>query len=77
MSDENQNDGYALYADGDHKTRLWFLTQWRIWPKRADERFTTNISFLTGGVLAYRALNEGRDPPMSPDFQHAVEFVTE
>lgn len=75
MSDENQNDGYALYADGDQATCVWFLKQWRIWPKRADEKNTTNISFLMGGVLAYRNEN-GRDPPLSPGFQNAVEFVT-
>ena len=75
MSDDNMMTGQALYASGDKETREWFHKQWLIWPKRADERLTTNISLHCGGVVAYRIENDGRDPLMSEQFRGCVEMV--
>jgi hypothetical protein len=73
MSDENQADGKRCYEEGDEETRAWFERQWTMWPRRADERHTTNLSFHYGGVLAFREAN-GRDPKMSRDFLSNVEW---
>lgn len=73
MSDENQTAGQHLYAVGDAKTKDWFHRQWKIWPERADERLTTNISLHYGGVKAYR-IEHGRDPEMSKDFASCVDW---
>lgn len=71
MSDESREDGRSCYADGD--SRDWFERQWAAWPTRVDQRYTTNISFLYGGVLAFRA-EHGRDPKMSRDFASHVKW---
>lgn len=75
MSEDNAKTGQYLYATGDQETRDWFHKQWRIWPKRADERLTTNISLHCGGVVAYRIENDGRDPPMSDQFRGCVDVL--
>ena len=69
----NAFKGQHLYSIGDAETRDWFHRQWKIWPKRADERLTTNISLHYGGVLAYRAEHD-RDPEMSKDFASHVAW---
>lgn len=74
MSEGNQTDGLSFYASCDMEAREWFARQWRIWPKRADEANTTNISFLYGGVLAYRE-EHGRDPDMSADYRSHVAYL--
>jgi len=74
MSDDNRRDGILLYLNGDAETQAWFEKQWRIWPKRADEQRTTNMSFHYGGVLSYRAMR-GRDPMMSRDFASNVAWI--
>ncbi len=74
MSDENTATGRQLYAEGDAATRAWFERQWSIWPKRADERFTTNLSFHWGGVCRFREEN-GRDPVMSKQFAEGVRVM--
>jgi hypothetical protein len=71
VSLENDTEGQYLYAAGDAETREWFHKQWRLWPKRADERFTTNISFHYGGVKAFR-IEHGCDPKLSRDFAGCV-----
>jgi len=73
VSDDNQADGTSEYTYGGSETQAWFERQWLIWPKRADERFTTNISFHYGGVLAFRKV-KGRDPAMSADFASHVAW---
>lgn len=74
MSEENEAIGQKLYAVGDTETREWFERQWRIWPKRADERLTTNIAMHYGGVVAYRA-EHSSEPAMSRDFQSHVRWL--
>jgi len=74
MSDQNQTEGYELYMSGDQESRDWFERQWQMWPKRADERNTTNLSFLYGGVLGHRALH-ARNPSMSDDFFDNVTWL--
>ena len=74
MSEDNRTEGQYLYAAGDADTRAWFEKQWRIWPKRADERLTTNLSLHYGGVLAFRIEHE-REPAMSPDFRSNVQWM--
>ena len=73
MSEQNQAEGLAHFATADDDTRLWFIDQWSMWPRRADQRKTTNISFLYGGVLAYRARYK-TDPAMSDDFRSHVDW---
>lgn len=73
MSDDNRLDGQYCYAAGDSETREWFHRQWKIWPRRADDRLTTNIGFHYGGVLAFR-IEHGRDPEMSRDFKSHVDW---
>ena len=74
MSDENQAEGQGLYRTGDPEMRGWFECQWRIWPRRADEKFTTNLSFHYGGVLAFRELHS-REPLLSDQFREHVEWM--
>jgi hypothetical protein len=74
MSDENRKTGRHLYEVGDQETRDWFERQWRIWPARADERLTTNLSLLHGGVTMYREMH-GYDPIMSDDLAMNVEWL--
>lgn len=73
MSEDNRKQGQYLWAAGDLETREWFEKQWRIWPERADETLTTNLSLHYGGVLAYRT-EHGRDPEMSDDFRKNIAF---
>jgi hypothetical protein len=74
MSDENRKTGRHLYEVGDQETRDWFERQWRIWPARADERLTTNLSLLHGGVTMYREMHS-YDPIMSDDLAMNVEWL--
>lgn len=74
MSEDNRNQGRSLYATGDAETRAWFECQWAIWPTRADERFTTNLSFHHGGVIAYRE-EHGRSPEMSRQFRENAAYL--
>jgi hypothetical protein len=74
MSEENQTEGQELYAIGDAETRAWFERQWLIWPKRANELLTTNISLHYGGVVAYR-IEHGKEPALSTDFRTHVEWL--
>lgn len=74
MSEQNEIDGANHYDDGGPKTRNWFERQWSAWPKRVDERYTTNISFLYGGVKAYR-VEHGRDPELSEGMAYNVQFL--
>ena len=71
MSEDNTAIGRNLYASGDAETRQWFERQWSIWPQRADERLTTNLSLHWGGVQQYRA-EHGREPTMSKSFAGCV-----
>lgn len=70
---ENRREGEEHYRDGGDDARAWFERQWAIWPTRADERFTTNISFLYGGVVAYRDLN-ATEPALSRQFRGHVTW---
>lgn len=74
MSDQNLIEGRNCYATGAPEQRAWFERQWRIWPERADQRYTTNLSFHHGGVQAFRA-EHGREPAMSRDFRSNVEWL--
>jgi len=70
----NREDGHNCYTTGDAEARTWFDRQWAVWPERVDEKCTTNLSFLHGGVLAYRA-EHGRDPGMSGMLRSNVEWL--
>jgi len=72
VSEANIHDGRSCYLD-DEASRPWFERQWSIWPVRADNELTTNISFHYGGVLAYRELHK-REPALSDDFRSCVEW---
>lgn len=72
----NTVEGQHLYSLGDAETRDWFHRQWKIWPERADERLTTNISLHYGGVLAYR-IEHGSEPELSLDFSFQVRWLDE
>lgn len=72
MSEDNQTTGQYLYAAGDAETRAWFERQWAIWPDRADEKLTTNISFHYGGVQAYR-IEHGKEPELSSQFASCIK----
>lgn len=74
MSEQNQLDGANHYADGDVAAKLWFARQWAAWPKRVDERYTTNISFLYGGLTAYR-VEHGCEPKLSEQFASNVAYL--
>lgn len=71
---DNQTEGQHLYAAGDEETRDWFHRQWKAWPKRVDERLTTNGSLHYGGLLAYR-IERGEDPEMSDEFRIHVDVM--
>ena len=73
MSEQNQTEGQQLYAIGDAETRAWFERQWKIWPKRADEHLTTNLSLHYGGIIAYR-IEHGKEPALSKDLRSNVEW---
>lgn len=70
---DNITDGSNCYNEGDAETKDWFERQWKYWPVRVDERHTTNISFLYGGLLAYRE-EHGKDPRVSIDFASHVRW---
>ena len=72
--DDNQTQGQYLYAVGDQEAKDWFHRQWKIWPKRADERLTTNISLHYGGILGYRA-EHGSNPEMSADLTSHISWL--
>ena len=74
MSEQNEIDGANCYAEGDAKIRNWFERQWAAWPERVDEKKTTNISWLYGGVKAYR-VEHGRDPTFSEGMAYNVKFL--
>lgn len=71
---DNEADGADCYLRGDKTTRDWFHRQWEMWPRRADERLTTNGSFHYGALTTYRQYNEG-DPPMSAEFKMHVQIM--
>lgn len=60
----NYTEGYICFNNADIQTVQWFRDQWRLWPKRVDERYTTNIGFLYG---AYKACVEDGFIPMVSD----------
>ena len=66
--------GDYLYRVGDAETRDWFERQWRIWPRRADLRLTTNGRLHYEGLLAYRAIH-GHEPQMSDLFREHVRVM--
>jgi len=72
VSEENTLIGRNLYGAGDAETKAWFEKQWKIWPRRADPKLTTNISLHYGGVCQFR-IEHGRDPEMSRDFLGCVK----
>lgn len=74
MSEQNEIDGANHYDDGDAAVRDWFERQWAAWPRRVDERYATNISFLYGGVKAYR-VEYGRDPKLSEGMAYNVAYL--
>jgi len=74
MGESNRETGQRLYAMGGVETRAWFERQWAMWPRRADERLTTNLSLHHGGVIAYR-LEHGKEPEMSRDFASNVKWL--
>lgn len=69
----NVAEGKSCYLE-DPDTRQWFIKQWKHWPTRVDERYTTNISFLYGGILAYRELT-GLEPEVSEDYSYSVKWM--
>ena len=73
MSEDNIAIGRNLYAQGDAETRQWFERQWSIWPKRANDTLTTNISLHYGGVVQFRA-EHGREPALSEQFADCVAY---
>lgn len=73
-TDDNQGLGTYLYTYGDEETRQWFAKQWKMWPERADERLTTNLSLHYGGVVAFRAINSS-EPEMSDQFREGVRVL--
>lgn len=70
---ENISEGRSLYLE-DKDSRPWFVKQWKHWPTRVDERYTTNISFLYGGILAYRELTN-LEPEVSKEYAYCVEWL--
>jgi len=74
MSDQSRNEGAACYKAADAETRKWFEQQWRIWPKRADEAFTTSLAFHHGAIQAYRA-ERSRDPEVSADLRMNLRYL--
>lgn len=74
MSDENYNDGYNLYETGTMEQKDWFRKQWKIWPVRANERFTTNLSFHFGGIQAYRK-EKCKEPELSEDLKSNIKWL--
>lgn len=68
---DNRTDGRSTYLVGEGDTRDWFERQWRAWPERVDQRLTTNIQFLYGAVLAFRA-EHNREPELSASLAYHV-----
>jgi hypothetical protein len=75
MSDSNQADGRNCYIEDKSGDRDWFKEQWRVWPTRCNPNNTINISFLYGGILAFRELNDGKDPELSKDLKSHVTWL--
>ena len=73
MSDINESEGWICFRN-EPDTRAWFREQWKRWPERVDERYTTNISFLYGALMAFRHLHKS-DPPISRAFREQVEWL--
>lgn len=73
MSDKNQAEGHAQYLM-EEDSRPWFLEQLKQWPKRVNDKYTTNISYLYGGVLAHRELY-GITPDMSKDYANCLKWM--
>jgi len=69
----NSTEGYNHYINGGNEARSWFEHQWTIWPERADDRYTTNLTFHYGGVQAFRS-QHGEDPEMSDQFKSCVHW---
>lgn len=74
MSVDNETDGYLLYKEGKEDTNSWFHKQWKHWPERVDSNNTTNLSFLYGGIRAYREINK-KEPELSKDLKSSIEFL--
>lgn len=74
MSVDNETDGYTLYKEGNNDTNAWFHEQWKKWPTRVNPANTTNLSFLYGGIRAYRELNN-KDPEISKDLASNIKFL--
>ena len=74
----NVRDGIECFNTAfwnrDSDTISWFEDQWKIWPKRARAENTTNISFLYGGLLAYRVFNIA-EPELSSEYKTHVEWM--
>lgn len=68
----SMDEGKQCYLK-DSTTHAWFSDQWQAWPERVNEQFTTNISFLYGGVLAYRELFD-KEPILSKEFIVHVNY---
>ena len=73
MSD-NQSDGAQCFRDSDDKTKAWFIDQWARWPQRVDRLYTTNLSFLYGGIIAHRE-SLGFDPVMSTELLQNIKYL--
>ena len=76
MSTENEREGYDLYVDASPNVRGWFEAQWRIWPRRVDERHTTNLSFHYGAIRAYRKEHR-QEPVVSSDLRSNINYLDE
>lgn len=74
MSDTNRMQGRECYAKSDAERRAWFEYQWKIWPIRAHDARTTNLSYHHGGVQAYREIH-GSDPAMSDSLAENIAFL--
>lgn len=70
----SKTEGRDHYINSPN-SRSWYHRQWKIWPERADDSYTTSLSFHYGGVMAYRELNEGKNPEMSGHLQANVEWL--
>lgn len=46
-------EGFEAYVAATDELKEWFHRQWQIWPKRADERYTTNADFHYEAIQAH------------------------
>jgi len=74
MSTDNETDGYSLYKEGEEETLSWFHKQWKHWPTRVNPNNTTNLSFLYGGIRAYRELHD-KEPELSEDLSSSIKYL--